>query len=127
MIECVLDSSAVVALIRAELGADQVAEVLDESMLCTVNLAEVVSVLVNHGRSAEEAARAMQGLPFTLAPFDAALALRTGTLHAATAHKGLSLGDRACLALAERERLPALTADRAWSDLDIGVEIRLLR
>jgi PIN domain nuclease of toxin-antitoxin system len=59
--------------------------------------------------------------------FDGPMALRAGKLRAAARSRGLSLGDRACLALAQREGLPALTADRAWAGLDIGVEVRLIR
>jgi PIN domain nuclease of toxin-antitoxin system len=66
-------------------------------------------------------------LSLPVAPFDEALALRAGELRLLTARHGLSLADRACIALAERERLPAVTADRAWTKLDLGVEIRLIR
>ena len=59
--------------------------------------------------------------------FDEALGLRAGALRLATRHLGLSLGDRACLALAEREQLPILTGDGAWALLDIGLDIRLIR
>ena len=66
-------------------------------------------------------------LACAIVPVDAELGLRAGVLHAATRSRGLSLGDRICLALAEGEGVPALTADRAWADLDIGIEVSLIR
>jgi PIN domain nuclease of toxin-antitoxin system len=59
--------------------------------------------------------------------FDSDQAQRTGELIVLTRSHGLSLGDRACLALAQSRGIPALTADRAWLGLDVGVEIRSLR
>jgi PIN domain nuclease of toxin-antitoxin system len=44
-----------------------------------------------------------------------------------TREHGLSLSDRACLALPKRLDLPALTADTAWSRLDLRVEVRRIR
>lgn len=62
-----------------------------------------------------------------MAPFDTDLALRAALLRNSTRPYGLSLGDRACLALARREGLPVLTADRSWAKLDVGVEVVLIR
>ncbi len=62
-----------------------------------------------------------------IAVFDGALGISAGQLRAATKHLGLSLGDRACLALAIQEDATALTADRSWADLDIGCKIELIR
>lgn len=60
-------------------------------------------------------------------PTAAICAEAAARLRPATRHAGLSLADRACLALARRLGVPAVTADRAWGDLDVGVEVRLIR
>ncbi len=96
-------------------------------MISAANAAEVVARLIDIGKSPDLASRAMADLNCEIVPVDAALGLRAGELRALTRGKGLSLGDRICLALAERERVPALTADRAWAELQIGVEVSLIR
>jgi PIN domain nuclease of toxin-antitoxin system len=96
-------------------------------MISAVNVAEVITRLIDLGYSPEAAEAAVSRGGFEVIPFDMAAASLAAKLRVATRHLGLSLGDRACLALAERERLPVLTADRAWASLDIGVEIRLIR
>ena len=60
-------------------------------------------------------------------PFDEDLARQTGALRPVTKSLGLSLGDRACLALAQRERLPIVTADKSWAKLDLGIAIKVVR
>ena len=65
--------------------------------------------------------------PTTLVAHDARLACRADELRPLTKHLGMSLADRACLALAERERLPVLTADRSWTSIDLAIGIRLIR
>jgi len=52
--------------------------------------------------------------------WQAALRLPTRSL-------GLSLADRACLALARRLDLPVITAGLTWLGADVGVEIRSIR
>ena len=127
MAEAVLDASAILAVLQAEAGAAQVEEVLPRALLASVNAAEVVSKLIRHGADADASVEMVRLLKCLIIPVDEPLGLRAGALYALTARLGLSLGDRACLALAEREGLPVLTADRAWASLDIGVEIRLIR
>jgi PIN domain nuclease of toxin-antitoxin system len=40
---------------------------------------------------------------------------------------GLSLADKACLALGRATGLAVLTADKVWMELGLGLEIRLIR
>jgi PIN domain nuclease of toxin-antitoxin system len=127
MASAVLDSSAVLAVLNGEPGVDKIAQVLTDALLSTVNYAEVVAKLVERGTSLVEAKTALQSIALTTVDFDIALAQRTGELRSETRKRGLSLGDRACLSLAEREGVAAITADRSWIGAIPGVEIRLFR
>lgn len=122
-----MDSSAILALAFRERGREHVAVALSGAAISAVNLAEVMSKLLDSGLSPDQVDRQVNDFSLIVADFDRDLAMRTALLRAATRHKGLSLGDRACLALAIRERLPAMTADRAWADLDLPVEVVLIR
>jgi ribonuclease VapC len=95
--------------------------------MSAANYAEVISKLIDSGATAADAVAATRDLSIEIAPLDAETAADAGGLRAVTGSRGLSLGDRACLALARREGLPVLTADRAWAGLDIGVEVVLIR
>lgn len=127
MAEVVLDASAILASINQEPGGAEVDELLEDAWMSAVNLAEVVGKLVDNGSTVERAIEIAGGLSCRIAPLDEAGALATGALRAVTRPHGLSLGDRACLALARREGCVALTTDRAWAQVDVGVEIRMLR
>ncbi|HTC07021.1 MAG TPA: type II toxin-antitoxin system VapC family toxin [Xanthobacteraceae bacterium] len=127
MASAVLDSSAVLAILNAEPGADLVIATLDDALLSTVNYAEVVTKIVERGGTYKEAEAALQLITATVIDFDLALAQRTGALRAETRKRGLSLGDRACLSLAEREGVPAITGDRSWVGAVSSVEVRLFR
>jgi ribonuclease VapC len=74
-----------------------------------------------------EVREALTVLGLEIIAFDEEQAFRAGLLSAYTQPQGLSLGDRTCLALALTTHATALTADRVWKDLDIGVEIKLIR
>jgi ribonuclease VapC len=123
----VLDSSAVLALIFEEPGADLVAKLIDESLICAVNITDIVTRFYDRGWHIEVAAAEVAKLCRRVAPFDDILAFRAGRLRAETRDFGLSLGDRACLALAEAALIPVYTADKEWAQLDIGIDIRLVR
>jgi len=71
----------------------------------------------------------LRPLPIRLAPIDTALSYEAGMLRPITIAGGLSLGGRYCLALARREGMPALTAERRWPSIAIaaGVEVELIR
>ena len=125
--EFVLDSSAILALLNDEAGADVVAEILPSSVVSTVNLAEVIASLVNKGVSGADAEAALLTLDCKSEPFRREEAHLAGRLRESTRQAGLSLGDRACLALALSLGLPVLTADRAWRNLPLEVEVRLIR
>jgi ribonuclease VapC len=128
MTSAVLDASALLALLRGEPGKDAVSSRLQGSLISTVNLSEVVSKTIEKGGlDARDAWNWVMALPITPVDFDLLLARRAAELRAVTRANGLSFGDRACLALAERERLPAITADRQWRGVDLDVEIVLIR
>lgn len=123
----VLDASAVLAFLGGEPGSDRVAAVLPDAIMSAVNGAEVYGKLADRGASLAQSDEIMGALALDLRPFDAAQARASAQLRGATRALGLSLGDRACLSLAQVENLPVLTADRVWADLDIGVEIEVIR
>ena len=125
--EAVHDSSRVLGLLWREPGFEQVAHVIGRSLVSVVNEAEVVSILIQKGNTAEQALAIVQTLPYEAVDLDRRLAQRAGALWQSFRPKGLSLGDRCCLALAERERLPALTSDTRWTELPMQVEVRLLK
>ncbi len=127
MSSIVLDASALLALLNAEKGADLVQEALPRAIISTVNYAEVVTRLALLGMPEDEIHNALDVLGLDVISFDDEQAFQCGLLAPQTQSFGLSLGDRACLALALKTQLIALTADRAWQNLQIGVEIRLIR
>lgn len=123
----VLDSSAVLALIDGEPGAERVEEVLRSGSMSAVNFSEVIAKLVDKGLDDGDALGALDALPLTIHPVDVEQARRAGLLRRRTRKHGLSLGDRACLALAAVLEVPAMTADRAWTELDSDIEIVVIR
>lgn len=125
----VLDSSAVLAFLLNEHGGDAVLEALPHGLVSTVNLSEIVSVLVRGGNPEDMVRATLARLRLAAVAPDEAMALDAGFLHDATQSAGLSLGDRFCLALARRVAAPVVTADRAWLKVAerVGVEVRMLR
>jgi ribonuclease VapC len=124
----VVDSSSVLAVVHNEPGADEVASVVAAgALISSVNFSEVVAKLADQGILEGEIRERLARLVLQIVDFDSDQALRAGMLRPVTRAAGLSLGDRACLALAQVRNLPVLTADRSWQSLTIGVEIRLIR
>jgi ribonuclease VapC len=129
----VLDASALLAHLRDEPGADVVSEAIASgAVISTVNLAEVFSRVADRGEDPAKLAAELthSGLldgAITVEPFTAADAIDAGRLRPLTRDAGLSLGDRACLALARRLDAPALTADTDWQGVAHGVELRPIR
>ena len=124
--EVVLDASALIALMRDEKGAERVATVIDRAVIGAVNLAEVVSKFVR-GIAVGVIREWIETLELNVRPFDRELSYAAAALLPATRAQGLSLGDRACLALALTLKAPALTTDRAWDAVDVGVAVEVVR
>lgn len=127
MASAVLDASAVLAYIGGEEGGDALEDYRDAPLISAVNLAEVVSKLIDRGVPEDVAPAIIASLGLSVAPFDERQAYLSAALRPSTRQHNLSLGDRACLALASLRGLPALTADRVWQKLRIPVEIRQIR
>jgi PIN domain nuclease of toxin-antitoxin system len=123
----VLDASALLGLLNAEQGSDLVQDRLPQSIISAVNLAEVVTRLSILGMPEKAIRETMDLLALEIFAFDEKQAFEAGFLSIYTRPLGLSFGDRACLALARSIQAVAVTADRAWKELEIGVEIELIR
>jgi len=124
----VLDASAILALLNQEAGAEMVATFVAEgAAVSAVNLAEVVAKLGEAGLPEEAIETALASLGLEIVDFDVDLAYRAARLRPTTQHLGLSLGDRACLALAQARKQPVVTADRSWATVPIGVPIQPIR
>ena len=124
-----LDASAILAVLFREPGANVIKDHYDEGIVSSVNLSEVVSKLSDRGMPSSEAREFLSELGLAVRPFDERLAYIAGALREATRPKGLSLGDRACLALGIAEAVPVVTVDTIWAEVSeaIGVEVVLAR
>jgi ribonuclease VapC len=122
-----LDASALLSFMFRETGHERVVSMIDESCISSVNVAEVLGRFSRDGHNARRVLKEIQATPIEMVTFDAAQALIAAELVTRTSEFGLSLGDRACLALAISRRIPAMTADQIWTRLDVGVDIRVIR
>jgi PIN domain nuclease of toxin-antitoxin system len=122
-----LDASALLAFLFGESGAESVAGELSSACISAVNLSEVLARFARDGHDTAVVTQRLRSTPLEIVSFGWAEAAITASLAAPTRAAGLSLGDRACLALALARDVPAMTADRAWSKIDVGVNIRLIR
>ena len=123
----VLDASALLAYLRQEPGADVVDGVLADARMASVNWAEVVQKSLSAGVDVEGMRDDLQALGVRVEPFLPEDGERVGRLWSLTRQQGLSLGDRACLSLGLRLGLAVLTCDRAWAQLPLELEVRILR
>jgi ribonuclease VapC len=127
--DAVLDSSAVLAVILEEPGAERVEPLLPGAKVSAVNLGEVAAKLRDLDMPETIVETVLSGLQIDVRAHDRDAAIASGFLRPATRSAGLSLGDRACLALAAALGLPALTADRSWQSVAaaIGVQVKPIR
>lgn len=123
----VLDASALLAVIFSETGRERVTEAMKDAAVSAVNLSETFAKMLDRGFSERDARLILNGLAVRYADFDTELCFAAGALRGATRKKGLSFADRACLALALREQATVLTTDRAWADLNLGIDVQVIR
>lgn len=123
----VLDSSAVLAVLWNEPGNELVLQRIDGAIISAVNHAEVLTKIADRSSDGTRAIRLLTNLAVEVVGFDEAQAEAVGALRTKTKHLGLSLGDRACLALATTKGWPVLTADKAWTELSLNIEVQLVR
>lgn len=122
----VLDSSAILAVLNAENGAENVAPLLSGSIVSSINVAEVLTKLVERNVRLKDALGDFLKLGLEIIEFDVKQAAKVAELRPVTRHLGLSLGDRSCLALAISENITAVTADKIWSNLDL-CKVKIIR
>ncbi len=128
MNKVILDASALLALIKNESGADKVEKLLGSMIMSCVNVSEVATILFKNDMSTEDFRESILPLISTILPFDEKQALITASLQKKTKSKGLSLGDRACIALGIHLQVPIYTADKIWTGLELDqADIRLIR
>ena len=123
----VLDASALLCLLNGEEGADRVGATSEDAIISAVNYSEVIAKIVERGGALELVKAMLDPLSLRIVDFDGSQAIRAGAMRAVTRPLGLSFGDRACLALAAARGLVAVTGDRTWSNLTLGVEIDVIR
>jgi ribonuclease VapC len=129
----VLDASALLAWLRLEPGALAVRSAIDRTAaISVVNWAETLTKLVDLGQDPDEvrlkiADAGILGNDLLLWPLDEEMAMEIARLRAGTRSRGLSLGDRACIALGRYLRLPILTTDRSWKGLRLGAQVQIIR
>jgi PIN domain nuclease of toxin-antitoxin system len=123
----VLDASALLCLLQEEPGAERVAGALPAAMIGAVNYSEVVGKLVESELDEATVDGLIDTLQLKVVPFDQIQARLAGSLRATTRKLGLSLGDRACLALAAVEGATALTCERSWTKFEAPCKVETLR
>jgi ribonuclease VapC len=128
MIEYVLDATALIALVAQESGSERIAELLENSVVGAVNLAETANKLLEKGFSAAEVRESLAKLELKIEDWTEAMAYRSAEFTRFNKSHGLSLGDRACLTVAKQLRITAVTSDSTWRRApSLGVPIMIFR
>jgi PIN domain nuclease of toxin-antitoxin system len=122
-----LDASALIALVLGESGSVEVERVISSSVISAVNWSEVLQVLGRRVESAPHWAERLSSVNLEIRGFDVEDAEMAADLGRDTKKLGLSLADRACLALGVRYGCEVVTADKSWSGLQLGFPITVIR
>lgn len=123
----VIDASALLAFILKERGGDGAAATFAGGVMSAANISEALAVLIRKGATIEEALAGFRDTGIVAAPVSEEHAVTAAALSPLTRHAGLSLGDRLCLSLALELNRPAVTAEKSWKSLAVGIEIQLIR
>jgi ribonuclease VapC len=123
----VLDASAVIALLRSEPGCDIVRAAIADAVITAVNYSEVLKKTIERGGTGDAAASFVSGLSIGIIPFDETLAAVSAELYPQTKEHGLSLADRACLALGIQRNCKVLTSERRMALPAIPIKVKLIR
>jgi len=123
----VLDASAVIALLRSEPGCDIVQGAIADAIITAVNYSEVLKKTIERGGTGEAAASFVSGLSIAIIPFDETLAAMSAGLYLQTKEHGLSLADRACLALGIQRNCKVLTSERRMALPKLSIKVKLIR
>ncbi len=122
-----LDASVVLAVVFDEPGGLPAIDMVADGVMSSVNFSEVIARCLECGMDGAVVERQLARLNIDIAAFSVNEARLAANLRKPTRHRGLSLGDRACLALAQHRGIPALTADRQWNGLELGIDVQLIR
>ncbi len=123
----VLDASGAIAYVLKEPGHEVVGPLLDEAAISTVNWTEVLDKCGSRGLAKLDVEALLLGAGLAIVPYTREQAEAAAHLYPLTRHLGLSLGDRACLALGELQRRAVYTADRRWLEAGLGIEVIVIR
>ena len=123
----VLDSSAILAMFLGEDGGDVVQAAGPGGLISTVNVSEVIAKMLDRGSPLVLVVERIDALKLKIVSFDLSCAKKAGALRDATRGRNISFADRACLALGLETGRPVLTGDREWAELDLPIDIRLIR
>jgi PIN domain nuclease of toxin-antitoxin system len=123
----VVDSSATLAVAFEEAGAERVLAALRGAVISAVSWSETLQKAGAHGLDVQAVIGTLLGYGLTVVPFDARDAARAAELWIVTRTGGLSLADRACIALGERLGRPVLTGDRSWLRFPFSTPVLVFR
>ena len=123
MTSYIFDSSALLAVLNDEPGSKAAMEKSNNITMSSINIAEVMTILVRNGVNKLDAKRILESTVSNIIDFDFEQAITSGCIYTQTKGYGLSLGDRACLSLAKATKMPVLTADKVWAKLANSLEI----
>jgi ribonuclease VapC len=123
----VLDASALLAVMNSEPGADIVRASLVGALISTVNYSEVMKKTIERSVAVEKLYSLVESASLDIVPFDLELAETTAKLYPQGKPYGLSMADRACLALGIQRKYKVLTAEKGMGLVSVPIKVKLIR